>query len=157
MNPNLPKRTNIGRVATFLVLTFGLSTVFYIKIIAGGQGIDPWVLPLMWCPAIGAILTKLIFDRNLKGLGWKPGRAKWLGLAYLLPILYGGVIYGIVWLLGQGGFTTDVVAREISELGMSNASAGQILGIYTVLMATIAVVGFVAVLTMRDRSRDDLR
>ena len=73
---------------------------------------------------MSAILTKLIFDRNLKGLGWKPGPAKWLGLAYLLPILYGAVIYGIVWLIGQGGFTTDVVAEVVGTgLGMADASS----------------------------------
>ena len=104
MNTNLSNRTNIWRIVTFLALTFGLSTISYVKIITGGEGIiGPWLLPLMVSPSVGAILTKLIFDRDLKGLGWKPGPAKWLGLAYLLPILYGAVIYGIVWLLGLKG------------------------------------------------------
>ena len=39
MNPNLSNRTKIGRIVTFLVLTFGLSTILYIKIIKGGEGI----------------------------------------------------------------------------------------------------------------------
>lgn len=137
MNPNLPNRTKIGRIVTFLVLTFGLSTIFYVKIITGGEGIAAWTLPLMLCPATSAILTKLIFDRNLKGLGWKPGPAKWLGLAYLLPILYGAVIYGIVWLIGQGGFTTEVAAGVASELGMADASGVQRVFVYTLLMGTI--------------------
>jgi membrane protease YdiL (CAAX protease family) len=133
---DLSDRTKIGRIVTFLALTFGLSTIFYVKIITGGEGIDPWVLPLMWCPAISAILTKLIFDRNLKGLGWKPGPAKWLGLAYLLPILYGAVIYGIVWLVGLGGFTTEVVAGVASQLGMANASGVQMVAVYALVFAT---------------------
>jgi len=136
MLQNLPNRTKIGRIVTFLALTFGLSTIFYVKIIKGGEGIDPWVLPLMLCPALGAILTKLIFDRSLKGLGWKPGPAKWLGLAYLLPILYGAVVYGITWLVGQGGFTTDVVAEMVGP-GMAGASRGQMVAIYTLFWATI--------------------
>jgi uncharacterized protein len=136
MNTNLSNRTKIGRIVTFLALTFGLSTIFYVKIIAGGEGIDPWVLPLMLCPGVSAILTKLIFDRNLKGLGWKPGPAKWLGLGYLLPILYGAVIYGIVWLAGLGGFTTDVVAEMVGS-GMPDASRGQMVAIYTLFLATL--------------------
>jgi membrane protease YdiL (CAAX protease family) len=136
MNPSLSNRTKIGRIVTFLALTFGLSTIFYVLIITGGEGIAPWLLPLMWCPAVSAILTKLIFDRNLKGLGWKPGPAKWLGLAYLLPILYGAVVYGITWLIGQGGFTTDVIAGVTSQLGMANASVGQMVVVYTLLLAT---------------------
>jgi membrane protease YdiL (CAAX protease family) len=137
MNPNLSNRTNIWRIVTFLVLTFGLSTIFYIKINAGGEGIAPWVLPLMWTPAISAILIKLIFDRNLKGLGWKPGPAKWLWLAYLLPILYGAVIYGFTWLIGQGGFTTEFAAGLASEVGMADASGVQMVIVYTLLMGTI--------------------
>ncbi|RPI91161.1 MAG: CPBP family intramembrane metalloprotease [Chloroflexi bacterium] len=137
MNPSLSNRTNIGRIVTYLALTFGLSTIFYVKIIAGGEGYAPWVLPLMLCPSVSAILTKLIFDRNLKGLGWRPGPAKWLGLAYLLPILYGAVVYGIVWLVGQGGFTTDVVTEMASGLGMAESSVGQMVAVYTLFLATI--------------------
>jgi len=140
MNPNLSNRTKIGRIVTFLALTFGLSTIFYVKIITGGEGIAPWLLPLMLCPGVSAILTKLIFDRSLKGLGWKPGPAKWLGLAYLLPILYGAVIYGIVWLVGLGGFTTEAVAGQVAELGMADAPAWQMVAVYMLLMGTIVFV-----------------
>lgn len=137
MNPNLSNGTKIGRILTFLALTFGFSTIFYVLIITGGEGIGPWVLPLMLCPSVSAILTKLIFDRNLKGLGWKPGPAKWLGLAYLLPILYGAVIYGIVWLIGQGGFTTEIIAGVAPGFGLANAPRGQMVVVYTLLMGSI--------------------
>lgn len=141
MNTTLSGRTQIGRIVTFLVLAFGLSSIFYVLIITGGEGIGPWLLPLMLCPGVSAILTKLIFDRNLKGLGWKPGPAKWLGLGYLLPILYGAVIYGIVWLLGLGGFTTDVVAEVVgSGMGMADAPRWQVVAIYTLFLATIVYV-----------------
>lgn len=138
MNANLSNRTNIWRIVTFLVLTFGLSSIFYFKIITGGEGIGPWLLPLMLCPGVSAILTKLIFDRSLKGLGWKPGPAKWLGLGYLLPILYGAVIYGIVWIVGLGGFTTDEVAEMVGTgMGMADAPRWQVVAVYTLFLATI--------------------
>jgi membrane protease YdiL (CAAX protease family) len=89
---------------------------------------------------VSAILTKLIFDRNLKGLGWKPGPAKWLGLAYLLPILYGAVVYGIVWLVGLGGFTTEAIAGQVAQLGMADAPAWQMVAVYMLLMGTIVYV-----------------
>jgi membrane protease YdiL (CAAX protease family) len=139
MNANSSNRTNIWRIVTFLVLTFGFSSYFYFRIIAGGEGIDPWVIPLMLCPGVSAILTKLIFDRSLKGLGWKPGPAKWLGLGYVLPILYGAVIYGIVWLVGLGGFTTDIVAEDVAR-GMPDASRAQMVVVYTLFLATIVYV-----------------
>jgi membrane protease YdiL (CAAX protease family) len=139
MSQNSSRPANIGRIVTFLALTFGLSAIFYVLIITGGQGIAPWTLPLMLCPGVSAILTKLIFDRSLKGLGWKPGPAKWLGLGYLLPILYGAVIYGIVWLVGLGGFTTDVVAEDVGR-GMPDASRAQMVVVYTLFLATIVYV-----------------
>jgi membrane protease YdiL (CAAX protease family) len=139
MNTNLSDRTSITRIVTFLVLTFGLSAIFYVLIITGGEGIEPWTLPLMLCPGVSAILTKLIFDRSLKGMGWKPGPAKWLGLGYLLPILYGAMIYGIAWLVGLGGFTTDVVAERIGP-GMPDASRAQMVVIYTLFLATVVFV-----------------
>lgn len=139
MNTTLSNRTKI-RIATFLALTFGFSTIFYVLIIAGGEGIAPWLLPLMLCPGVSAILTKLIFDRNLKGLGWKPGPVKWLGFAYLLPILYGAVVYGMTWLVGQGGFTTDAIAGVASELGMSDASSVQLVAVYTLVLGTLVFV-----------------
>ena len=138
MNANLSNRTNIWHIVTFLVLTFGLSSIFYFKIITGGEGIGPWLLPLMLCPGASAILTKLIFDRSLKGLGWKPGPAKWLGLGYLLPILYGAVIYGIVWIVGLGGITTDEVAEMVGTgMGMADAPRWQVVAVYTLFLATI--------------------
>jgi membrane protease YdiL (CAAX protease family) len=140
MNPNLSNRTNIGRIVTFLALTFGLSTIFYALIIKDGEYRGPWLTPLMLCPSVSAILTKLVFDRNLRGFGWKPGPAKWLGLGYLLPILYGAVIYGIVWLVGLGGFTTDAIAGQVAELGMADAPAWQMIAVYMLLMGTIVYV-----------------
>ena len=140
MDTNLSNRTNIWRIVTFLVLAFGLSTIFYVLISTGGEGIGPWLLPLMLCPGVSAILTKLIFDRSLKGLGWKPGPAKWLGLGYLLPILYGAVVYGIVWLVGLGGFTTEAIAGQMAELGMADAPAWQMVAVYMLLMGTIVYV-----------------
>jgi membrane protease YdiL (CAAX protease family) len=137
MNTNLSDRTNVWRIVTFLALTFGFSTIFLVLMITGGEGYAPWTLPYMLCPGVSAILTKLIFDRNLKGFGWRPGPAKWLGLAYLLPILYGAVVYGLTWLFGQGGFTTEVATGVASELGMAGASAVQLVVVYALLFATI--------------------
>jgi len=57
MKANLSNRTKIGRIVTFIVLTCGLSTIFYVKIITGGEGIAPWALPLMFCLGVSAIIS----------------------------------------------------------------------------------------------------
>src|SRR5689334_11059527 len=92
-------------LTTYLVLTFGLSSFFYTLIISAGSlgakgGL--YVFALMWSPGVSAIITRLIFQRNLRGEGWLPGSPRWLVLALLVPILYAAVAYGTVWLTGLG-------------------------------------------------------
>jgi membrane protease YdiL (CAAX protease family) len=99
------KRTR-AELTTFLVLTFALSAIFWGLIIAAGSlgahgGL--YVLALMWCPGVSALVTRLIFQRDLRGEGWGLGAPRWLALAYLLPVAYATVAYGAVWMLGLGG------------------------------------------------------
>jgi membrane protease YdiL (CAAX protease family) len=107
----MPTRTSHSRaeLATYLCLTFGLSAIFYTLIISakslGAHG-GLYVLALMWCPGTSALITRLIFQHNVRGEGWGlGGRAgwRWLMLAYLLPLGYATVAYGLVWMIGLGG------------------------------------------------------
>ncbi|NTU81660.1 MAG: CPBP family intramembrane metalloprotease [Chloroflexales bacterium] len=93
------------RIATYLVLVFGVSIPLYGLVIRGGGLSGPgglYVLPLMWAPALAGLLTTFIFQRNLRGMGWGFGKPIYYLIAYLLPILYAGVVYGLAWLLGLG-------------------------------------------------------
>lgn len=96
-------------IITFLILTFAFSAIFWALIMReksiNAQG-GLLTLGLMWCPGFSAMLTRFIYHRSLRGLGWKLGPAKWLLLAYLLPLAYGFVPYAITWLSGLGRFTT---------------------------------------------------
>jgi len=94
------------QLATYLGLTFALSAVFWWLIIAAGSlgahgGL--YVLALMWCPGVSALVTRLAFQRDLRGEGWGWGETRWNALAYVLPLGYAGVAYGAVWLAGLGG------------------------------------------------------
>lgn len=53
----------------------------------------------MWCPALAAVLTCLIYRRSPRGFGFTLGRTRWLLLAVLLPALGGLVMYGSAWLM----------------------------------------------------------
>jgi len=82
-------RTNGGRaeLITFLVLTFASSAVFWWLIVdAGTLGAHGglYVLALMWCPGVSALITRLVFQRNLRGEGWALGAPRWLALAVVL-------------------------------------------------------------------------
>lgn len=103
------------RIAFFLVLTFALSSIFYWQIAATGKMKMLPVLGLMWCPGVAAIVTRLVFQRNLRGMGWGWGATRWQALSYLLPPAACLVVYGLVWLTGIGGFSAGGLTAAFSQ------------------------------------------
>ena len=85
-------------IAAYLVLAFGLSTViWYIMIAKPSFAIETGIIRhsgflLMWCPAIAAIITRLWFQHNLSGFGWKPGNLRWWLVAIIIPIIVGAFL-----------------------------------------------------------------
>ena len=108
------------RIITYLILVFALSTPFYIMNIVASSGrdradsplADLAVLALMWMPAVAALVTTFLYQRNIRGLGWSPGKFKYLALGYLLPIVYASIAYGIVWLTGLGAYDGAAAAKQ---------------------------------------------
>jgi len=95
-----------AELATFLGLTFALSAVFWWLIIAAGSLAahgGAYVFALMWCPGVSALATRLSFQGNVRGEGWRWGATRWAALAYVLPLGYATAAYGAVWLAGLGG------------------------------------------------------
>jgi len=90
-------------IITYVILTFSLSLIgYYLVINSKVIGISPFIamLCLMWCPALSAIITSLAYEKNIRGIGWKLGRVRWLVIGYTLPICYSTLAYGIIWLFG---------------------------------------------------------
>ena len=101
-----PARSTRAELATFLGLTFALSAVFWWLIIAAGSLAahgGAYVFALMWCPGVSALATRLAFQRNMRGEGWRGFATRWSALAYVLPLGYATAAYGLVWLTGLGG------------------------------------------------------
>jgi len=121
------------RIVTYLILVFGLSAIFYFLIIQNG-GLDGagafYVFPLMWMPALAALITTFIYQRNIRGLGWGLGKPKYYLIAYFLPILYAGIAYGVVWLLGLG----DV---DFKQLGTGGLLQVVTIGVLTALLTAV--------------------
>jgi len=100
------------RVITYLVIVFALSSIFYVLIFRQPGGIESpagqgLTFGLMWSPAVAALVTTFIYQRNLRGLGWGLGKPKYYLIAYLTPIIYASIAYLTVWVLGLGGFKSD--------------------------------------------------
>ncbi|MCB0089357.1 MAG: CPBP family intramembrane metalloprotease [Caldilineaceae bacterium] len=125
------------RTIIYLILVFGLSIPLYILISRSGGLEGPgeqYVLLLMWCPGIAALITTLIFQRNLRGLGWGLGRPRYLVIGYLLPILYAGIVYGAIWLSGLGGV-------DFSRLGAQPVSTLVFVLTVNVLISILLALG----------------
>ena len=102
------------KVATFLTITCVLSSFFWLLIIsAGGLKKESflYVFGLMWCPGVAALITRYIYHRNLRGLGWSWGETRYQLLSYFIPIIYVLIPYTIVWLSGLGRFTLDASTK----------------------------------------------
>lgn len=74
-------RPNQSRgVATYLLFTFALSSVFYFLIAKSGQvggGWGAYIGCLMWCPGVAALLSCKCLERDLSTLGWKWGKTRY--------------------------------------------------------------------------------
>ncbi|HEX7556722.1 MAG TPA: type II CAAX endopeptidase family protein [Leptolinea sp.] len=132
------------KIATFLGITLAISAIFYYLIISAGSlqangGI--YVLLLMWTPGVAAMITQLTYERSLKGLGWKPGKFKYLALAYLIPLGYCLIVYGITWLTGLGNFPSP---EFVNNLKISYPGLTSVTGSILVYSAAMATIGFIS-------------
>lgn len=104
-----------AKVITYLVLTFALSSIFYWQIIGAGRMQMVLVFGLMWCPGVAALITRLVFQKNLRGIGWGWGATRWQVLSYVMPAVLALVVYGLVWLTGIGGFSSEKLTAVFSQ------------------------------------------
>jgi membrane protease YdiL (CAAX protease family) len=125
-----------SRVVTYLVLTFALSSIFYVQIASTGKLKALPVLGLMWCPGVAALITRLVFQRNLRGVGWGWGAMRWPVVGYLLPPMAALVVYGLVWLTGIGGFSTERLVADFAAEAGRRIPVPAILGV----LATVGIL-----------------
>lgn len=95
------------KICTFLILIVLFGLFPYYKIITlGMKSAVIYVISIMFVPAVSALITKLVYDKTLKGLGFgiKKEMFKYLGLSFILPVVAGVSVYSIVWITGIGGF-----------------------------------------------------
>jgi membrane protease YdiL (CAAX protease family) len=133
-----------AKIFTFLLLTFALSSIFYLLMASAGSiraagGL--YELALMWCPAIAALVTQFVFQRDLRGLGWRLPLRRYLIAGYLLPVLYGFVSYMVVWLTGLGSFSTQQLAATVApQIGYHPTSPELFTAMYILVAATALMV-----------------
>lgn len=136
--------TASSRIGLFLLLTLALSSLFWALIIVSGHvggGLGTYVKGLMWCPGVAALLTCRIARIDVGIIGWRWRQTRWQLVAWLLPLAYAAVAYGIVWATGLGGFGNPEFARRVAEgFGWTTAPEAAVLA-YFLSTATLGVIG----------------
>ncbi len=136
----------IRGIVVFVALAFALSAVFWGLIISAGTldangGI--YVLGLMWSPAVAALITQgLVLRRSLGELGWRPGKVRYLLVAFFAPLLYCAVAYGVTWLTGLGAVNQTALAVLATPGGVIRALLLPFVGLLTGLGEEIGWRGF---------------
>lgn len=131
------------KVGLFLFLTILLSLFSYVPIIrAGTLNVNGglFVLTMMWSPGLAAILTQLIATHSLRGLGWRIGPARWLGTAYILPVVYGLPVYVFTWLTGLGVFPNPTRIASLAER-YSSSNVVATVSIFLLISLTVDMIG----------------
>lgn len=96
----------------------------------------------MWVPGFAGIITQLVYERTLRGMGWKLGKAKYLLIAYFLPVIYCLVVYGITWISGLGGVPDPEFISEITQsYGITSSNPTIVILIFSVVAGIIGLFG----------------
>jgi membrane protease YdiL (CAAX protease family) len=139
----------VKKIATFLAITLLLSSIFYALILSAGTieaAGGMYVMGLMWSPGVAGMITQLIFERTLRGMGWKLGKFKYLAAAFLLPLAYCLVVYGITWLTGLGGIP-DPQMVEISKVAFGTGTSSPALQLVLFILVTVFIGMFVSLVS----------
>ena len=104
------------RVMIFIVFLAALSPGSYF--IPDGSNLK--MLLIMWIPAIAALFTALVTGLSLKSMGWSFS-FKWIAAGWLIPVGYGLLTYGLIWLTGLGDVPNPTfLERARFTMGMSS-------------------------------------
>ncbi len=140
MSTDDPRRVKLS-IVVYLILTFALSSIFYWLNIHRPHALaGTSILCLMWCPGVSGILTRLLFQGNLRGAGWGWGKWKYQFASYWVPLVYASVVYLPLWAMGYVDFHAKALTYFAGMVHAHLPWAG-IVVLYFVILATLGVAG----------------
>jgi membrane protease YdiL (CAAX protease family) len=127
-------------ISIFLAIVTGLSAVFHLAIV-NLKPTSLYVGPLMWSPAVAALLTLRIRGRAISSLPWKWGEWRINRNAFIVPIVYVLVAYVLIWTLGLGGVPNeDTLTGWARSAGLEGISTSTLIVIMVLLLGTVGCV-----------------
>jgi membrane protease YdiL (CAAX protease family) len=100
---------------------------------------------VQFSPLVAGFITKLVFQRNIRGLGWGWGKTRYQAAAYGLGFLLPLISFSLVWLFGFGGFYDHAWIAE-AQTGIADMFGINISATWVVMLVLIAVNGTVGML-----------
>lgn len=141
----LTSSTPSRQIWVFLAVLILLSTVadlISIHLVHANPMSDRFV---MWVPAFATFITCGLCGVDVKSLGWQWPGARWLALAYLVPLLYTLPVYVVTWLILRGSFDVSTFMRGVA--GSYNLDGAPVFGTLVVGMPLLLTVGMIGSVT----------
>jgi uncharacterized protein len=130
---------------TFLTLLFLFSGVFYALVFLLPDAARQWntyALGFMWCPGLAALVTKLVRDKTLRGLGWGWGRTRFFLIAYGLAIVICLLPYLVVW-FAFDAFNGSPLLEAFAKAGLPSALRGHA-GMLAAVLIFLPLTGLIS-------------
>lgn len=130
----------------FLALVTVFAVIGYsVALAMGDNNRTGGVILVQFAPLVAAFITKFVFQRNLRGLGWGWGKTRYQAAGYALAFLLPLISFSLVWLLGFGGFYDATFITE-AQTNIADMLGLNISATWVVMLILIAVNGTVAML-----------
>jgi uncharacterized protein len=143
-----PMSLRAKEIFVYLFFVFIFSSVPYFLMIHTGRigaGGGLTVTLVMWCPTLATLASCRLFGIDLASLGWSCRPSRYIGWAYLIPILYALPVYVATWIFVPGSCAFPTFAEQMgASFGFPGwpRTATFLLGLP--LLATVGLVGGLA-------------
>lgn len=109
-------QTNRKPLYTFLILVMIFAPIGYaVAFTMGDDNRTGGLFLVQFAPLVAAFITKLVYQRNLRGFGWGWGKTRYQFAAYILPLIIASISFSLVWVLGFGGFYDMAFVQEAQD------------------------------------------
>lgn len=143
--PTRADRARNGLLVFFALVALG-SGIFQGLLLRSGKPIGEspgLVYGLMWTPGVASIVARLVLREGFKDVSFRIGGAagwKAIGFGWLLPPVFGSVVYGLAWATGLASFHVPALADVgLSALGQP-ARLVALLGISLTLVSVLSLL-----------------
>lgn len=132
-------RRTKNSIIVYILLTAALSSIFYLLGIRR-SGLGPVLgFGIMWCPGVSGLLTRVVFQGNLRGTGFGWGLTKYQFASYWIPFAYASIVYVPFWLAGYFDSNNQLLAELIKRFPHLPQAAR--LPLRFLFLATVGMLG----------------